>query len=179
MLTLPNFDVLKNLCFWQNREKVFNWLNSASRVGGANTLGSGFVQELCARVICRGHANYPEWIVFINRQITNREGYEIGFNLDSLRVKHRCQLVVRQKAIKCYKRLFYYLSFLSFTSDLLFIFVTALFVAILFRLQEVKRPRHSSWYRIVLFICSDPVQAKPVGRAWRSWLSTPWGWCIK
>ena len=63
--------------------------------------------------------------------------------VQTLWVKRRYQLVVRLKAIKCYKKLLCYLS--SSTSGLLFIVVTALFVAILLGLQKVKKLRHSPW----------------------------------
>ena len=62
--------------------------------------------------------------------------------------------------------------FLYLTFGLLFIAVTTLFVAILLELQEAKRRRHSLWN-------ANLVWDKSPGRAWRSWLSTPWGWCIK
>ena len=64
-----------------------------------------------------------------------------GFDMrTSSRVKHRYQLIVRLKAIKCYEKLLCYLS--SSTSGLLLIAVTALFVAFLLRLQKVKKRRY-------------------------------------
>ena len=57
------------------------------------------------------------------------------------RLKHRCQLVVRLKAIECYEGLLCYLS--SSNSGLLLIAVIAIFVSILLGLQEIERHKHS------------------------------------
>ena len=93
MLTLRIFDTSKKLCFWQNREEVFNWLNSTNWVSCTKAMCRGHVQGVCKLpgVIC-----IYKWAEFNGT--------------DSLRVKGRCQLVVRLKANKCYQGLIYYLS---------------------------------------------------------------------
>ena len=71
--------------------------------------------------------------------VRNGKGDEFNIRTSSS-VKQRCLLIVRLKAIECYEGLLCYLS--SSTSGLLFITVTASFVAILLGLQKVKRRRH-------------------------------------
>ena len=57
--------------------------------------------------MCKGHVqgfvNYPERSAFTNRWGCNSE--------DSLKVKYRCQFIVKLKAIKCFEELLCYLSF--------------------------------------------------------------------
>ena len=66
--------------------------------------------------------------------------YSKGF----LKATCKCQLVVELKAIKCYKKLFCYLSFLSYIFGLFFIIFTTLFVALFFGLHKVWKPKHTS-----------------------------------
>ena len=51
VLTLRIFGAPKKLCFRQNREEVFNQLNSTNWV----ELHKGYVQESRGEVTCRGH----------------------------------------------------------------------------------------------------------------------------
>ena len=71
VLTLQIFGALKKLCFRQNREEMFNWLNSANWV----ELHKGHVQGLRGEVTCKSHVeriafrayvSCPEWSSFIN-----------------------------------------------------------------------------------------------------------------
>ena len=149
VLRLWIFGTLKKLRFWQNCEKVLNWLNSISWA----EFHKGYVQQSRGKVTCRSHVQGAcklPWVIYIYKRAE--------FNgADFLKVKYKCQLIVRLKTIEYYKRLLCYLSFLPHTSGLLLIFVTALFIAILLRLQKVKKPRHFPWYRIISFIRFDLV----------------------
>ena len=158
VLTLRIFGISKKLCFCWNREEVFNQLNSTNWV----KLYKGHIQESRGEVTCRGHV---QGACKLPAVICIYEWAEFN-GADSSRVKHRCQLIVRLKAIKCYEGLLCYLS--SSNSGLLFITVTALFVTFFLGIQEVERRRHSSWN-------SNPVRDKPLGRTRRSWTFTPWG----
>ena len=162
VLTLRIFGAPKKLCFRRNREEVFNWLNSTNWV----ELHKGHMQRSQGEITCGGHVQgackLPGVICIYKWAEFN------GAN--SSRVKRRCQLIVRLKAIKCYEGLFCYLS--SSTSGLLLIAVTALFVTLFLGLQEVERRKHFHWN-------PNPVQDKPLGKTRGSWTSTPWGWCTK
>ena len=98
--------------------------------GWGHVQGLGHVQGSCGKGLRAG-----------SMQITWDDLHLQMGGVQQCRLKHRCQLVVRLKAIECYKKLLSYLS--SSTSGLLFIAVTALFIAILLGFQEVERRRHS------------------------------------
>ena len=146
VLTLWIFGAPKKLYFWRNREEVFNRLNSRNWV----ELHKGHVQGSSGEVTCRGHElrsragatcrGHMQGACELPGVICIYEWWSYN-SADSLRVKRRCQLVVRLKAIECYKGLLCYLS--SSTSGLLLIAVTASFVSIFLGLQEVERRRHS------------------------------------
>ena len=55
-----------------------------------------------------------------------------------LRVKRKCQLVIKLKANKCYQKFLHYLFFLFHNSSLLFIPIIVLFVAIFLELCQLK-----------------------------------------
>ena len=113
VLILLISSALKKLRFWQNRKEVLNSLNFACWV-------ELYVQRLYKEItwrnyviefICRYHVHYLGWSAPTNERFTNREDYKIGFSADSLRVKCKCQLIVRLKANKYYQKLLYYLFF--------------------------------------------------------------------
>ena len=109
VLTLRVFGAPKKLRFWQDREKVLNQLNSLSW----DELHKGHVQGACElpEVIC-----IYKWAEFNSA--------------DFLRVKRRCQLVVRLKANKCYQELLCYLSsYINFLNIRLFARVFGLCVS--------------------------------------------------
>ena len=103
ILTLRIFGTLKKLCFWQNREKVFNQLNSTNWV----ELHKSHVQGSRSQVTWRDH------------RVRSRAGgmqvargnlhLQMG-RVQQCRLKHRCQLIVRLKTNKCYQKLLHYLS---------------------------------------------------------------------
>ena len=69
ILTIRIFRAPKKLCFWQNREEVFNWLNSASWAAPgprAGVMGWGHVQGSHVEVTCKGHASCLRWFAFMN-----------------------------------------------------------------------------------------------------------------
>ena len=104
ILILQIFSALKKLCFCQNREKVFNWLNSTNWV----KLHKGHVQKLWGEVTyrdevtCRRHASCSKWSAFTNGWSNN--------STDSS-IQRRCQLVIRLKVNKYYQKLLNSLSF--------------------------------------------------------------------
>ena len=104
VLTLQIFGTPKKLCFWQNCEEVFNWLNFANSV----ELHKSYIRVSRDEVICRsevtfrGYTSCLKWSAFTNiRSLTVRTLQES---------KCRCQLVVRLKANECYQKLLCYLS---------------------------------------------------------------------
>ena len=107
VLTLRIFGVSKKLRFWQNRENVFNQLNSTNWV----KLHKGHVQGSWGEVTCKGHVQRLSAgdMQFARSDLHLQMGG--GFNsTNSFRVKRRCQLLVRLKANKCYQGLLCYLS---------------------------------------------------------------------
>ena len=123
VLTLQIFGAPKKLRFWQDCEEMFNWLNSTNWVELIKTTCScqrvrsragvtcrGHVQGSRAGVTCRGHiqgsVTGSMWVVQGDLHL------QMGgvITVQTLRVKCRCQLVVRLKANECYQELLRYLS---------------------------------------------------------------------
>ena len=122
ILILQIFSTLKKLCFWQNREKVFNRLNSRNWV----ELHKGHVQESKGEVMCKSHA---QGACKLTGVICIYEWAEFNDG-DFLRVKCKCQLVVRLNANKCYKELLRSLSSdINFLNIRLFAQVFGLYVS--------------------------------------------------
>ena len=99
MLTLRIFGGLKKLHFWQNCEKVLNWLNFTNWADPLKKHVQGSHGEVMCKseVICRRHASCPEWFAFINkRSLTVRTLWKS---------KRRCELVITLKANKYYLEL--------------------------------------------------------------------------
>ena len=96
VLTLRIFGASKKLRFWQNREEVFNRLNSTNwiELHKGNVQGPRGEVTCRGKVTCRGHASCPGGVV----------------TMQTLWVKHRCQLVVRLKTNKYYQELLCLLS---------------------------------------------------------------------
>ena len=111
VLILRIFGTPKKLRFWQNREEVLNWLNFASWAELHKATYKGHGVRSRARATSRGHRVRSR---AGGMQIAQSNLYlQMGgvVMVRTLWVKCRCQLVVKLKAIKCYKRLLYYVSF--------------------------------------------------------------------
>ena len=103
----------KEVAFWAKpwRDAQSTQLNKLSwdiQRPRAGVMGWGHVERPCGEVTFRRYASCPEWSAFTNRWSCNST--EVTCNVDSSRVKHRCQLVIRRKANKCYPELLCYLS---------------------------------------------------------------------
>ena len=98
VLTLRIFGAPKKLCFWQNREEMFNRLNSARELSCTRATCRGHGLKLRASVIWRGHV---QGVCKLPGVICIYKWVEL-YNADSSRFKHRSQLIVKLKANKCY-----------------------------------------------------------------------------
>ena len=108
VLTIQIFGALKKLRFGQNQNRYsINSTPQASQRPNARVTEWGHMQGWRGEVTCKGYTSCSGWTAFMNGWSCN--------SVNSLS-QHRCQLVVRLKANKCYQKLF---SFLSFYINLL------------------------------------------------------------
>ena len=117
VLTLRIFGAPKKLRFRRNREEVFNRFNSTNWV----ELHKGHVQESRAEVRSRAGVTWKRLRAGGMRVARGDLHLRMGgvITVQTLRVKRRCQLVVKLKANECYQELLRYLSFYNLlVSDL-------------------------------------------------------------